>query len=216
MGTLRKVIHSFFELYRPKSNTLHVVDPLTAFGLGVGALKTLGGLFQRNKAKKLKESDQISPELAKAEAEANQLANATKAPGQAQEEANVRQSTSRAISDAKKVAGGANEILNYASAAQGTENKAMRDVSRRALLYRDQARKNRAAIRQQIASQRAANRQQFQAAKSALLGASNQNIFGGLTDMGGTLALNASGGGNSGSNPLVWGRNGQLGIPNAQ
>lgn len=215
MATLHKLIKAFFELYRPKSNRLHIIDPLTGLAVVSGVGKLIGGIIQKRKAKKLKPSTYVSPELQKAEAEANMMANSGEYTGQSQDQANIKQSTAQSIANASKVAGGAGELLNYASAAQGNENAAMRDVAKRALLWRDKAKQDRNAVRRQIAGQQDANMRQYQSAKSALLGASNTNIFSGATDLSGAALFSKAGGGN-GTNPFIWGRNGKLGIPNAQ
>lgn len=191
---ISKLIRAFFEMYRPKSNNLYIA-PLLAAGLISAGGKVLGGLMQRRQAKKLKQSNYIPPALTEAKAEADIIANSSTAPGQQAEEEAARQSTAQSITNASKVAGSANELINFAGAARGNENKNMRDIARRALIWKDSQRANRNMIRGRIASQQAANRDQYQGAKSALIGASNQNIFGGITDAATAFALGSVGGG---------------------
>jgi hypothetical protein len=168
------------------------MDPLTIFGLATGGLKTIAGLFQKNKAKKLKESNYIPPALKEAETEAKILSNASTAPGQQAEEEAIKQGTSQYLSNVSKTGASANEMQNFAGAAIGNENKLKRDIARRTLLWKDQQRSNRNAIRGRIGQQQSENRRQFQAAKSALTGAGNQNLFSGLSDIGGSLAFGLS------------------------
>lgn len=157
---------------------------------GVTAAAKVGhGLHQKNKAKKLKKSNFMPAGLKEAKAEADLAANATKAPGQEQAEETVRQNTAQMISNASKVGGGANAQLNIASAAAGNQNKAMRDIASRALWWKDQQRASRNMIRGQMAGQERENLQQFQATKSALLGAANANIWGGISDAGAAGAM---------------------------
>lgn len=161
------------------------MEPLTALALASGAGKFIGGLFQSHKAKKLKPSTWVPPELRASQAEANRLSTASMAPGQQAEEESIRQSGSQYLTNIAKTGTSANEMQNFAGKAMGAENAMKRDIARRALLWKDQHRANLNAIRGRIAAQQIENRRQYQAAKSALRGAANQNIFGGLTDIAG-------------------------------
>lgn len=165
--------------------------PLLLAGSLLAGGKIFGGLRQNRMASQLKPSNYIPPALKKNQAELEMMSGATKYPGQSQDEERIKQGTSETISRMSKAAGSASELLNTASAAQSNENRAFRDVSQRALLWKDAIRNNLRNTRGQIANIQQQNRQQYLAAKSALRGAANQNIFGGVSDLVTGLGLAA-------------------------
>lgn len=164
---------------------------------GVAVVGGVATAVQANKQKKaaarVKPSKWVPPSLLKQKAESDILASSSLAPGQVDEQAAARQNTSQFISNVAKTGGGANELINAASAASGNENRVMRDISRRSLLWKDQRRADRNRINSQIAGQESENRRQWQGAKSALIGAGNQNMFNGISSIGTGIASGLSG-----------------------
>lgn len=164
------------------------------------AVAVAGGVaaaVQANKQKKaaarIKPSKWVAPSLLKQKGEADILASSSLAPGQTDEQEAARQGTAQFISNVSKTGGGANELINAASAGVGNENRAMRDIAKRSLLWKDQRRADRNRINSQIAAQESENRRQWQGAKSALIGAGNQNMFNGISSIGTGIAGGLSG-----------------------
>lgn len=165
--------------------------PLAALAIGAGVqgvAKIAQGISQKRKAKKLKESTFIPPALLEAERLARNQENTTRYAGQDVDENNIRQATATGISNVNKAATSSADALNMGSAIVGREQNQMRQLGKTLQMYKEQGRQSRRQALREKAYAQARNKQTFEEAKSALTGASIQNIYGGISDIGGGIA----------------------------
>ena len=131
-------------------------------------------------AKKLKEDSFIPPALqAKIDA-AKIKANATLFPGQPQAEEQIREASSGAINQVRRSTSSTSDVLNTVAAVDAQEKNSRVDLARTNAEFQNQADRELGATQSEVAGVEQGNRDQFNAAKSALIGASDQNIFNGL------------------------------------
>jgi len=155
--------------------------------------KMILGAKQRKRARNLQRSegfDYISPELLKNQALAEQGAYSARSFGQGADEAAIR----------KQAAGG-----RYAAGQTGSVAKRLAATSTSTSGYLDRLSRLREkgrgeregrvgrlmATNVMVGNVKAENERRFQATKEALLGASQQNIYGGVSQLGDTLSQNA-------------------------
>jgi len=153
-----------------------------------GGAKIAQGISQKKRAKRLKESTYIPPALLEAEAQARKQANATRYAGQEVDEANIAQASATAVSNVNKAATNSADALNMGAAIVGSEQKQKQQLGKTLQMFKQRGQDNVRQTLYQKAQVQARNRASYEAAKSALTGASIQNIYGGVSDFGGAAA----------------------------
>jgi len=160
---------------------------LIGAGIGAGA-KLIMGANQRAQAKKLKPNDYLPPGALENNILARYMLNATTYPGQEQDQARNDQTTANAVGQLQKNAKSGTDILNSAALIQARGTKSNNDIAQRYQQFKQGALSRLMGSNQQLAGYQNQNQQQYLAAKSALLGAGLQNIYGGINDIGGGIA----------------------------
>ena len=165
----------------------------TAVGAGVGAVIGAGakiymGARQRQQAKKLKPNDYLPPFALENNILARYMFNSTAYPGQSQDEARTDRTTGNAIGQIQKNAKSSTDILNSAALIQARGTNVNNDIAKRYQEFKMGSLARLMGSNQQLAGYQDRNMQQYYAAKSALLGAGLQNIWGGVNDIGGSLS----------------------------
>jgi hypothetical protein len=177
--------------------------PVTALVIGgavQGGAKIAQGIKQKKMAKRLKESTYIPPALLEAESKARKEANATRYAGQEVDEANIAQASATAVSNVNKAATNSADALNMGAAIVGSEQKQKMQLGKILQQSKIRGKEIQRETLYKKAQAQARNRAAYEAAKSALTGASIQNTYSGVSDIGGAAAAfgsaNFLGGGN--------------------
>jgi len=157
--------------------------------LAVGAfLSALPSAFQFGKAKEqkklakdLKEDSFIPPALqAKLDA-AKIRANATLFPGQPQAEEQIREASAGSINQVRRTSSSTSDVLNTVAAIDAQEKNSRVELARTNAEFQNQADRELGFTQSEVAGVEQGNRDQFNASKSALIGASDQNVFNALS-----------------------------------
>lgn len=142
------------------------------------------GFYQKNQAKKLKESTFVPPELLMNRDLAAQQGYSRRAPGQAFAEEGVRRNTATVISAANRNFGGdVNKSAAVAAAAGAQANDDLRRIAADGARFSERAFDRVADANVRIAGEKRRNRDEFNTAKAALIEAGNQNMFSGLSNV---------------------------------
>jgi hypothetical protein len=160
------------------------VPPMLIAGAAQGLGQLITGISQRRQARKLKPSTYIPPSLQEAVGSARSRAQATRYAGQGEDERSVRQATQTAMGNVQKSTSSSATALNAAASLAGREQAGMRNISQRAMQNRERQQQIFESALKQRANVEAQNRRQYEAAKSALRGASMQNTSKGLGNFG--------------------------------
>lgn len=149
-----------------------------------GVFKAGLGLFQGIKANKLKQEDfqYIPPALRENLASQRNRARSARMPGQGLTESKIRQSTAAGL----KAAGGGS-LSDKIAAAQGlvaNEQDALAGVGAQAAQFQIGEEQQLQQLMNQKAGFEAQGQQNFEQTKLGLKDAANQNIFGGISDIG--------------------------------
>lgn len=160
---------------------------LVGAAVGAGA-KLILGANQRAQAKKLKANDFIPQSARENNILSRYMFNATTYPGQAQDQARTDRTTANAVGQLQKNARSGTDILNSAALIQARGTNANNDIAQRYQQFKQASLGRLMGANQQLAGYQNQNQQQYLAAKSALLGAGLQNIYGGINDIGGGIA----------------------------
>jgi hypothetical protein len=147
----------------------------------------IAGAKQKKWAKNLKESKYIPQELMDSMNLTKQGAYSNRSFNQGVDEANLRKGTAgtryaasqSSGSSAQKLAGVAASETSYLNRLKALREKGRNERLDRVDKYTDASR--------DVASVKLVNRRRYEAAKSALLGASMQNIYGGIGSMGNAI-----------------------------
>lgn len=158
-----------------------------ASGLISQGAKIWAGARQRKMAKELKKSDYVPSELTDNQDLAGQMAFSNRSFNQSVDEAETRKNIATTGYSMKQMAGGAARKLATTSAMS---NRFMNNMARMRQRGRN-ARMNRVDrfmdANRAVGAVKMDNQRRYEAAKSALLGASMQNIYGGISDLPNTL-----------------------------
>lgn len=144
-----------------------------------GTNQTILGLYQLNRAKKLKKDSYIPPSLQQNIAEAETLAGKTRYTGQSYDEARTKEASANALGAAKEATNSSANLLNAASVIQRNEDKSINAIGEKALKFQEVNRNNASNLRGMRANIEMENMKRFWAAKSALKGAGIQNFMQG-------------------------------------
>lgn len=160
---------------------------LIGAGIGAGA-KLILGANQRAQAKKLKPNDYTPAGALENNILSRYMFNATTYPGQGQDQERTDRVTANAVGQIQKNAKSGTDILNSAALIQARGTNANNDIAQRYQQFKQASLGRLMGANQQLAGYQNQNQQQYLAAKSALLGAGLQNIYGGISDIGGGVA----------------------------
>lgn len=153
-------------------------------GGATAAFQALQAARQSRQARKLRPSSFIPPALREAEDSARREAMSTRFPGQAEEEAGLRQTVADTFHNVARSSTSPATTLNAASRLSAFEQRARREMGAEARRFRAGATDRLRQIQLRRAGIQAENRRQFEAARSALRGASQQNLFNALSSLG--------------------------------
>ena len=148
-----------------------------------GIVKGIQGIRQRREAKQLRPEDfqYIPPALRENLASQRNIARSARMPGQAQAEANIRQSAANAMN-----AAGVGSLADKIAAAQGIQAQtqgAMGDLATQGAAFQAQEQNELQDLMGQQAAYEEAGQRSFEQTKQGLLDAGSQNIFGGISDV---------------------------------
>lgn len=147
--------------------------------------KFIAARKQRKEAKKAE--GYVPPALKAAENIDRIKSNATRYAGQDIDEANIRQASSDAIGNTQRASSSSGDVLNASARIQGQQNKAMQNVSRGAMMFRENAMDKYRNTQGQVAQAQADSRGYAE----GLRGAAMQNVYGGVNDiLSGVVAAN--------------------------
>lgn len=171
------------------------MDPIT---LGLAAIPSIVKLFaggsQRRKAGKLVKDDFTSPSLERMDNKLkSQLLRGTDKTKQAQER-KIRQSASDTISNIKKTVKSPADVVTSAAQIGGAVSKMQAGVEESFGQRQEGRERRRENVQFAKARQEEQAEREFNRAKGALIGAGQQNIFGGLTGLA-TVGVTAKEGG---------------------
>lgn len=138
-------------------------------------------IAQRNKANNLQQSNYIPPSVQNAVANARLNAGATEAPGQDQALSRIRTSTANSILNAKKTASNAAQLSSSVGESEGREKQDLQGLTANNQAFQFRNRQDLMKWLGIRGEYEQSNYDKFNAAKSALIGASNQNAFNALT-----------------------------------
>lgn len=148
-------------------------------------MQGIQGLSQRNKAKRLKQSDFDFMPLGLKENKAlsQQQAYSRRAPGAAQAEENIRRNQANTIAAAQRMYGGdTNKMAAIASGANVHANDAVKQVATLGQQFSENAFNRLQQSNNAMAGQQRQNYTDYWKTKSALLYASDQNIFNAINN----------------------------------
>lgn len=174
--------------------------PLIAAGVAAGA-KAIKAGQQRRKARKLRESKFVPPELMMNKDLAELQAYSRTAPGTAKAEENIRRGQANALSRVMRTSGGDTGKIAAASvASQQAAQDAYDRLQTRGQEFSENAFGRLANANLGLAGQKIRNRDQFNQARNALVRASDQNYMNAFdTLMSGAMASASMYGGGGGA-----------------
>lgn len=157
---------------------------------GANALfQGISAINQKRKANKLKASTFEPPALTEEANLARTQANASKYAGQSIDEENLRQGAADSVANAERAATSSGQLLNVGSKIANQQQRGMKSIAQRGEMFRQNAMDKYRNVLRAKAQNQMGNQQQFQAAKSALIGSSNQNAYNALSSVLGGLAI---------------------------
>lgn len=139
------------------------------------------GIAQKAKAGNLTQSNYVPPSIQNATEMARQGAATPTAPGYTQQINRVRTSTSNTISNAKKVAGDAAQLQSMVGQADAREKQIGQDLTSQNQNFQFNNRQDLMKWLGIRAGSEQGSRNAYNAAKSALIGAGDQNLFNAAT-----------------------------------
>lgn len=158
---------------------------LLASTLLPAAFQAAQSLVQRNRAKHLKESTYVPPELLMNRDLAAQQAYSRRAPGQGQSEELIRRNLATQIAAGTRSAGGdTNKAAAITAAATARADDSVRGLQAQGQQFSENAFGRMAQSNMAIAGQKRQNRDEFNRTKSDLIAASDQNMFNAISGVG--------------------------------
>lgn len=148
------------------------------------ALQVYKGFRQKYLAKKLKESTFIPSELRENQNLAKQQAYSRRAPGAARAEENIRKNLATTLGSQSRMFGGdAGKMVSLSSGASARADNAVQGVQAQGQAFSENAFGRLAGANNAVAGQKRQNRDEYNRAKAQLLGASDQNLFNGVSNL---------------------------------
>lgn len=160
-----------------------------ALGAAQGLFQGISAISQKRKANKLKASTFEPPALTEEANIARTQANASRYAGQDIDEENLRQSGADSVSNAERAATSSGQLLNVGSKISKQTDRGFRNIARQGEAFRQNALDKYRGVLRSKAQNQLNNQNQFQAAKSALIGSSNQNAYNALSSVLGGAAI---------------------------
>lgn len=160
--------------------------PLPLFAaLLPAAFQAVQGISQRSEADNLKESKFIPPELLMKRDLARQQAYSKRAPGTAQAEEQVRRNLATSLSASRRAFGGdAGKMAAITSSLQGQANDATQTLQSRGQAFSEGAVAREGQALSEIGAVKQRNRENYNRTKAELYRASDQNLFGAVSNVG--------------------------------
>jgi hypothetical protein len=138
---------------------------------------------QKKKAEEMKDSRYVPPSVQQALASANSEATQL-SPGYSRSVEKIRQSSATSINNAKRIGGSSNQIQNMVNNVDAREKEAIKDVEVSENAFKARARDNVRGLMMTKGGFEKDSRDAYNAAKSALIGASEQNKYNAITNLG--------------------------------
>lgn len=162
-------------------------------GAGIGALgKLITGGIQSHKAANLKEDTYIPPEAKENQDLARIQNNATTYTGQSADEARGKQVVANAVGNVQRNAKSASDVLNSAANIEaGVGTNMANTIASRYQQFKKDSLNRLMGANNVVSGYQDRNHQQWLNYKKQLEGASLQNFWGGVSDIGGGIAANA-------------------------
>jgi len=154
----------------------------TALAFVPSAFQFFQGIRQKQLAKNLKQDTYIPGALREAEARTRTRAGVTKLPGQDRAEEKIKSTTANTIAVTRRNAKDSTTVLEKTQQADAVSKAAVGDMNARVEGYKLKNEEKLNQVLSQKASYQKANKDQFDAAKSALEGASSQNFYNAATN----------------------------------
>lgn len=170
------------------------MDPVTAAIIAQGVqagYQAVKGAQQKRQAKRLKPSTYIPPALqSQLAADKNRTAKSITKRQQLADK-RINRMTAQTSNRIAKTGGSAGNMIIGAAAADAQGKDAIQESEVIAESERERNRDKLSATKMSVARVQQKNQDEYEAAKSALLGAGDQNIFGGIKTAGSTAAFAA-------------------------
>lgn len=161
------------------------MDPVTIGAMMVPTVLQGAKAIQQNVlAKNLKKSNYIPPGMTEAEAMARAASNATQAPGQSVAEDKVDQQTANTTAAVRTAAKDSSTVLDKVQQADAISKSKKNDINAKAQEFKYRNQKSLEGTLKQKAQYQQNNENQYNAAKSALRGASDVNAFNAAQNLG--------------------------------
>lgn len=138
--------------------------------------------IQNKKAKKLKPSNFIPPAIREAESTARQIAQSTQMPGQDRFEARLGKNTANTLAAARRSTSNPAALLEAVQEADARAKGAIADNKTNLDAFKLQGQNLLSNALAKKGAFQQANRDAYNAAKSALTGASQQNLYNAITN----------------------------------
>jgi len=162
------------------------------------------GIFQKNQASDLKESQYVPPELTMNRDLAQQQAYSRRAPGQSQAESLALRAQANQLSSAKRSFGAdANKIAAVSSGATAQTNDQIARIAGQGQQFSENAFGRLGQANSAIADQKRQNRMQFLQAKNALNQAGDQNLFNAVSNVASAGVTSLANGDWQGIDPTI-------------
>lgn len=147
------------------------------------------GINQKNKAKKLKRSEYIPPELLKSMREDEMRASINQTKRQTNADRKIKAASANAAGNITRAGGSAADITMGLAAVNNSTQNAILDSEVMAEGERDNYRQQAKQSRLQVGRLRQKNQDEYEASVSALRGASDQNFFNAATNVASTASF---------------------------
>lgn len=142
------------------------------------------GVQQKNDAEDLKVSKFIPEELLMNRDLSMQQAYSRRAPGQANAEEQIRRNQANQVSNALRMSGGdANKVAAVSSASTAQANDSTARLQAQGQAFSEDAFRRLYQSNIEVARQKRKNYDDYQKAKAALLSASDQNMYSGVSGL---------------------------------
>lgn len=154
----------------------------TALSLAPTVIQGVQAAKQKKLAKNLKKSDYIPPGVLEAEAIARQQANATELPGQGRIEDNLEKQTANTLSAARRTSNDSASVMEQVQAADAKSKEVVGDLGVNLAEFKRKNQKDLQSTLERKGQYEKQNQDAYDAAKSALKGASSQNAFNAVSN----------------------------------
>lgn len=167
--------------YKRLKGRAYVIPAL--IGLGVAGFQAYQGYKQKKQAKKLKASNYVPPSVEEALVSARMHSTAD-SPGHRRGLERLKQSSASSISASKRIGGSSAQLQQGVADTDAREKEHSKDLQVANSAFKNQARNNVQDLLLTKGGYEQQSQDSFNAAKSALIGASQQNTYNAVTTLG--------------------------------